>query len=1029
MVSIALVSFRSTISASLLIGLIGISAAQPPPASSKNPVITQSPSGLPPELQKISELFAKANKLYAAKQFEAALATYKDFVHLAIIAKLNPSAMLSAYSNMAMIEHTIGDNKGYADVLSKIVALDPTNAPALVQLALADSQEHQYDEAEKYANKALALKSNKNIDSTAHFVKGNVAVSHQNFAEAAKEFGLSAKLLPTNTMAHFNCGLALAELKQYVAAQKELETAHKLDPKNARINEYLGKLKTYLAALKANPGAAVPPTKFDAAIKQDPHNGPALLGRARVLAKMGHSKEAEEAYIQALLVLTTSFDAHFEAGRLFLTDRNFVPAKQNYTQAQHIAEKAGKTIDSARSFGGLAETEMQEGLSVSDTRGRTQDFTAAETHIKKAIVLEPKEAELKGLLGRVYEAQSRFKEAADIYRQMLVNSPGDLTIYARLANTYKAVRDVDGYVKVWKEYQALKPDDPNSYEFITEMYNQTGKYQEAADTLRAMQNRKLTNSVQAAAKVILGQDLIELKHPDEARVEFKKVLEIIPSKVPAEYMLGEKAALDTAQRSALKALAGEDAKENKFDSAIAYLEELKKREAEMYKSAQQYPDGEVYKNIATFYEQSKRLDKAMAEYAEMARVLPSDPAPHAEMGRILENEKKIDAAAIEYKKAAQLNTKDPVEDEIKISDMYQRNDMLDKALSELESIRRSHPAKAEVLTALALIYRRTKQDDKALAIYDALYKTNPTQGWVQDARAACLINLHRNKDAEGVYVQMIDRNPKAGRQTYADLARTYELEGKADAFLGFIKPRFEKDPSNSTVMGVVYDEFVRQKKEKEGQAYISGVIEKPNPFRRNLLLSYANLLQINKHNAESLDVYRRIAKENPKDISAWVGLADELDFNGMHDDANQIYVDQIARTDLKPDDKFTLQYKLATRYFQQNKLKDARAAFQDLFNHHRVNYDVAMRLGDLIEKTGTNDEAIAFYTSLLGIQTYIPQVRLDIHNRLGNIYEKTNKPADAITQFNEALKLDKDDAIANAHLKKLQVNPSSAPTQ
>ena len=384
--------------------------------------------------------------------------------------------------------------------------------------------------------------------------------------------------------------------------------------------------------MKAHPAPPVTSTKYDDILKKDPHNGPALVGRAHQLELMGRSGEAESAYIQAILVVPESFEAHFHLGHLYLADHNFVPSKDHYKSAQAIAEKAKNTVNNCMALRGLADAEMQEGLSMGDFRLRTQAFAIAETHIKQAIVIEPKEADFKIMLGRIYESQAKFKEAGNTYREMLAASPDSLSLYARLANTYKAVHDIPEYVKVWKQYQARQPEDPTSYEYITEMYNQSGKYQEAADTLRGMLSRKLTNSVIGTATVILGQDLIELKHMDEARGEFKNVLAMAPSPVPAKYMLVEKATLETAQRQALNRLAGLESKENKFDQAIVHLVDLKKREAEMYRGANQPPDGEVFKNIATLYERGNHIDKAIAEYEDMAKALPSDPIPHDELG-------------------------------------------------------------------------------------------------------------------------------------------------------------------------------------------------------------------------------------------------------------------------------------------------------------------------------------------------------------------------------------------------------------
>ena len=130
------------------------------------------------------------------------------------------------------------------------------------------------------------------------------------------------------------------------------------------------------------------------------------------------------------------------------------------------------------------------------------------------------------------------------------------------------------------------------------------------------------------------------------------------------------------------------------------------------------------------------------------------------------------------------------------------------------------------------------------------------------------------------------------------------------------------------------------------------------------------------------------------------------------------------RTDLAPNDKSSLERKLADRYVMQGKWKEGRAAFQKIFDANKDNFDAAMRLGDLIEKTGTPEEAIQFYRSLLKIPSYQPKDRaflqVDIHNRTGNLYAGIKRNSDAITEYHEVLKLDPENAVALGALKLLQ---------
>jgi len=69
--------------------------------------------------------------------------------------------------------------------------------------------------------------------SPAHYNLGNAFASLGRFPEAIREFGVAARLDPSDSMAEANWGAALAEAGELSAAREHLKKAVELDPKNA----------------------------------------------------------------------------------------------------------------------------------------------------------------------------------------------------------------------------------------------------------------------------------------------------------------------------------------------------------------------------------------------------------------------------------------------------------------------------------------------------------------------------------------------------------------------------------------------------------------------------------------------------------------------------------------------------------------------------------------------------------------------------------------------------------------------------
>lgn len=1045
-------------SLSVLIALVGLclpllASTQPAPPPAGGGVNKQ----LSPDAVKALKQMQQAQSLQVAKKYPEAIAAYLEFERLSKTAKLPLAYTLSAYTSLAQCYQLVNDSAHYRSTLHAIIDLDPKNAKAMAQLAILEGTEHHFDQAADYADKTLALKPETGVAAAAHFVLGNVAVSHKDFAGAAREFGEAAHLMPKNAMAHYNYGLALAQEKKYAAAQKELETAIHLNPNNTSARFYLAEVQRQL-----NPKAPAN-SPYDVILTKDPHNAVALEGRALDLDRMGplRTSDAIKAYQDAFVAVPNWFEGHYNVARLYASISNFPAAKQHFVKAHEIAVQQKNTLEDARTLSEFGYCEYLEGPTLLDVNQKVECYKSAETHLKQALAILPKEIdpkeaatltpkeiesknnvlkqqgmETKRRLAAVYENMGRFDEAVAVYRDILTQSPDDVTTYTHFANLYKKKGDVDDFVKTWKEYQARRPDDPTSYQEIGAIYRLTRNWDKAIAEWKLLLNaNRQTNSTLSSTLVVIAQALVQLKTQagyDEAEADYKRVLAMKPTILPnPAYQLAENEALKAEQYNALKGLADLASTENKTEEAIRWLSEVLKKDEERAKIAHMPMKGDAYHDIALLYERDKKLDLALDVYKKWSLAIPNDPIPFEERGRLMDVQGHVEESVAAYKAAALAvahqnkteapadKTKDPVQDSLKAAEVYQRHKVFDKAIAELNALHKANPNNKEILSDLGLVYRETRQDLKSLETYDALLALDPSQRWVMDQKAIALMHLKRYDESKAIYVQEIDHNP-TNRQTYADLALVYQEMGQRDAFLAWLKPRFEKTPANTTLMAVVYDEYVRLMHEAEGQQYILSVIDKVKPQRRAALEAYANQLQVHRHNPESLDVYRTIATENAKDLNAWMSLADQLDFNSKPEEADKIYLDQIARADLPAQERQALRQRLGMRYMHHGKLEEAQAIFEALHTQNPKDFNVAMTLGGVLIKRNRNDDAIAYYQKLLDIASYPLVVRVDIHLQIGALYEKENKKQEALNAYQEALKLDAKNAVAMDALKKLE---------
>ena len=960
---------------------------------------------MPPEVQKAAEQYSRAVAFDKAHKWNEAVPAYEEFLKLAVAAHLPARNLIEVTGRLTFLYQARGDQKKAEATMLRIVALDPKNPLGYVQIAALYSRQAKYAQAKEYADRAVALKPVPSLAALAYHILGSVAVAKQNPAEAERDFGLAVATAPRNPQGYLDYAFVLIQRRKLKEALAAVQRAAGLAPT-------LVQAKLMMAGIYQEqnrlPEAL---TKYDEILRVEPRNTVALYNRAAVLHRQGSVSEAISAYLTALNAAPSNVDAHYNIGQLYYAIHNFQAARIHFMQAHNLMPKDPRTLAS------LALTEQREAGDQFDRTQKRNELALAESHFKEAQALSPQDRSLQFGLAGLYEDMGRYDEAVGLYRKHLVAAPKDIETYRRIAQTYTKQRKIDEIVKIWREYRLQDPKNPLSYQEAADVLEKSGRQADAVVEWKALLETKPGNGVAGNAMTSMASDLVKLRRPDEARVQYNAALALDATggSAPKEMQAVEAAAVKVGRLAAWRGLATLAQQENRADDAIAAWEHIKSEEAVLSAKNGQY-DPEPYLTIGRIYEQQKKLDLAAAQYKALLALSPRDPNVLAQLGRLYESQNKADEAIAVYRQAAAVS-KTPLQDRIRIAQAYQRFNQPDKAISEYQTLRRQAPQDVSLLTALALALRQAGRDADAIEVYDAISKNDPLLFWVYDYKALALIHLKRFPEARALYVTQLNKSPQ-NRQTYADLANVYKEEGKPDDFLNWLQPRFAKTPANSVLMAVVLDEFIRQKRADAGYAALKEVVDQ-HKTQRPVLQSYAALLSERGKRTESVGVYRQIAALAPKDLIAQITLAEQLDADTQKEEASKIYRALVARPELSAEERLNLRRKFAQRSVLQGDRDEAIRQYQEVVKANPKDFEATSELAMVLAVSNRENEAIPYYVKLSMETGYPAVVRADLFSKLGDIYARQNRKPEAIANYREALKLNANDPAATEGLKRL----------
>jgi tetratricopeptide (TPR) repeat protein len=382
--------------------------------------------------------------------------------------------------------------------------------------------------------------------------------------------------------------------------------------------------------------------------------------------------------------------------------------------------------------------------------GLTNKQLKAECY-KKAVALNPDSEDAHSALGKLYDGEQKFKQAAAEYEAVLRIKPANLQTMQTLLALYKKSGMED---KTLDMYEKLAKTDPgHADDYITRagaIAEKQGSDEKAIAIYQSLLDQKRSN-VDARQKII---KLYEKNKKWDKVIEHVKVLLELDPKNADLYLY----------------LSDISYKKNDVNAALAAVEKAQKLRPD---------DSSIFVQLAVLSEKAKKNDQAIEYYQKALKTnSKKNPTLYNNLGMLLEKKGARKEAIQNYEMAAALDSKN-IPFAKNLADAYEKDQQWKKAAEMYEKIIALDKASRDSLEAAAVLWYKAGDKDKSLGAYKNLSKAEPKKVLWHQKLAYLYEDLNRIDDAMGEYKTILDLDPgnAEAKQKRVELAKR-KIKGK-----------------------------------------------------------------------------------------------------------------------------------------------------------------------------------------------------------------------------------------------------------
>lgn len=419
--------------------------------------------------------------------------------------------------------------------------------------------------------------------------------------EAIRLFEEMAKQSPRQGEIHFRLGVSYMELGRVPQAEEALKRSIRIDPEDVRPYFQLAGLYEQTQRLQEALDL------YDRVIQVDPMGEGAQIGLFKkylvqgiLSARAGDFDGALRLFKGAAEIAPDDPDPHYNIGRVYQRKKEEAKAEEAF---QKVIKLEPQYQPAYLELGDLyqRQTRFQEALQVFIAAAQIDPNTPGGRNAQ---------AKIPFLQGILLAQGGRTEEALKAFQQALRISPDPAPIYFNIAQVYLRSGDFENAEAALNRTLEVDPKNQGAFLNLGILYERQGKLEEA---LRAYENARdvqpaSPEGVNAAvsAHTVRGKSAIETENLDEALTEFKQAVALQP-KNPANYF---NLALLHIRRNELAEAA------DAFDRVIT----LDPSEAD------------AYLPLAEILEKSGREQEAIETYERLIALGPEPLATRARLG-------------------------------------------------------------------------------------------------------------------------------------------------------------------------------------------------------------------------------------------------------------------------------------------------------------------------------------------------------------------------------------------------------------
>ena len=384
--------------------------------------------------------------------------------------------------------------------------------------------------------------------------------------------------------------------------------------------------------------------------------------------------------------------------------------------------------------------------------GVAADAAAAEKHLQRIAVIDPKFAEAHRMLGVVLLARGESAKASGQYAYALDLKPGYYAAIVGLARLYRAEGRKEPSAEMARSALELRPWDDEMRFLLGELELEANDLDKALADLQMVvaEHGKHLGAHRALAQVFAARGEVE-----PLAAELTVVSELAPDDIDVRIDLG--AALTRLGRN---------------DKALAVFEDVLKRKPRNIQALKLA--GDLYRKVGD-------RERAVAAYEKMRRYSPDDPRPYFLLAAAYEQAGNTDKAQAVLEDAAGQFHRYLGEVWIDLGALALRRGELGRAAIYLEKAVARVPNRPKAHYNYALVLDATNQRDKALVELRSAADLDPEDADIPYLAGVVLLRMGRLDEAKLEFAQALKLRPdhpdaKHNFALLEDLERRYGAE-------------------------------------------------------------------------------------------------------------------------------------------------------------------------------------------------------------------------------------------------------------